>query len=92
MVTCVKGLEEKWNFPHAIGAMDGKHVSITSPHNTGTDNYNYKKNFCVHQPQLITLFPVRNCKSKRQNIRWRSFTKHNFLLHVREKNVKHSGA
>jgi hypothetical protein len=36
-----KGFEEKWNFPHALGAVDGKHVRI-NPAGTGSFFFNYK--------------------------------------------------
>jgi hypothetical protein len=38
-----KEFENKWNFPHAIGAMDGKHVMLQAPINSGTDYDNYKQ-------------------------------------------------
>ncbi|CAN7945782.1 unnamed protein product, partial [Ixodes pacificus] len=37
--------EETWNFPHCLGAMDGKHVVIECPGRTDSLNFNYKKTF-----------------------------------------------
>ena len=38
-----QSFENKWNFPHAIGALDGKHIVMLVPHNTGAGYFNYKK-------------------------------------------------
>lgn len=36
-----------WNFPHVIGAIDGKHVRIICPKKSGSMFFNYKKYFSV---------------------------------------------
>ena len=37
-----KQFNEKWNFPHVIGSIDGKHIRIECPKKSGTLYYNYK--------------------------------------------------
>lgn len=42
-----KDFEIKWNFPHCLGAIDGKHVNIFKPPRTGLYYFNYKHSFSI---------------------------------------------
>ncbi|XP_019698090.1 protein ANTAGONIST OF LIKE HETEROCHROMATIN PROTEIN 1-like [Harpegnathos saltator] len=42
-----KKFEETWNFPQCIGAIDGKHITLQAPINSGSDFYNYKSQFSI---------------------------------------------
>lgn len=40
-----KDYEALWNFPHCLGAVDGRHCILQAPTNSGSDFFNYKPNF-----------------------------------------------
>ena len=42
-----KEFEKIWNFPHCIGAIDGKHIVIQAPSLSGSYHYNYKGTYSV---------------------------------------------
>lgn len=49
---------EKWQFPHFLGAIDGKHMRIKCPTRSGTMFFNYKQYFSIS----LQAVSDANCK------------------------------
>lgn len=57
------------NFPHAIGSIDGKHITIRAPAQTATDYYNYEGKFSIVLLALVDskyrfIFADIGCKGR----------------------------
>jgi hypothetical protein len=46
-INIVDEFYQLWNYPHCLGAMDGKHVVLQAPINSGSEFYNYKHFFSI---------------------------------------------
>lgn len=53
-----EGFNNMWQFPHTLGAIDGKHIRIKRPPHAGSDFYNYKGY------QSIVLLAVVDAQSR----------------------------
>lgn len=59
--------EQDWHLPNCIGALDGKHVALQKPADTGTLYYNYK-GFCS-----VVLLAIADARYRCDKLHMRSY-------------------
>ena len=52
-IAVATGFLERWNIPNCVGALDGKHVMLRTPINSGLTYFNYKHSFSVVMMALV---------------------------------------
>ena len=84
-----KEFETKWNFPHALGAINGKHVVMQAPARSGSDYFNYKKTHSVvllavcNADYEFTLVDIGDCSRQSDG----SVYANSFLGHAIDNNL-----
>ena len=53
-----RDFQETWNLPHVVGIIDGKHIRIQCPKQSGTLFHNYKEFFSF---VLVAICDARYC-------------------------------
>jgi hypothetical protein len=51
-----KQYQALWNFPHSMGAIDGKHVVLQCPRNSACQYFNYKNAFSIVLFALVDAY------------------------------------
>lgn len=83
--------QEKWVFPYAIAAMDGKYVMIQAPGNSGTEYHNYKHFSSIVLFALVDAdycFKYVNIGSQGKLSDWGIFKHTSLYKRLEEKSMK----